>query len=376
MKNTVFTKLLAAGVASLFGCVLLTACSGVEFAVSVPCDHKAVLLERVEATSTANGKTAGSMCELCGQILDAPELIPAPGHNFKEVSCTEPLTCILCGATEGLAVGHAFEEATCKKPMTCRKCGATEGEVLAHDYKDGVCAVCGERKESEGLSFTLSEDGESYTVTGMGSCKDSILVIPDTHDGKPVTRIGASAFAGANITEAFLMKGVLALETRSFEECHQLERVTLPEGLESIGACVFYNCTALRSVNIPQGVKSIGGWVLNGCAALERVEIPDSVESFGKSVFSGCVAMTSVKLSAQTTVLGDYMFMNCASLKEISLSGAVTELGPYAFYGCAGLETVRYEKTKADWQSVTKGKSWNTASGAFVVVCSDGEINK
>ena len=351
MKNTLFTKLLAAGVASLFGCVLLTACSGVEFAVSVPCDHKAVLLERVEATCTANGKTAGSMCELCGQILDAPELIPAPGHNFKEVSCTEPLTCALCGATEGQAVGHAFEEATCKKPMTCRKCGATEGEVLAHDYKDGVCAVCGERKESEGLSYSFNAGGESYAVTGLGSCKDSILVIPETYEGKPVTVI--TSLAATDITEVYLPKSILRIETRAFEQCGKLTRVSIHEGLTYVGSFAFEGCTALEEIRLPDTTQAVGGFAFNGCTSLKTAYLPDGV-----------------------TVLGMSVFADCSSLVTVQLPTDVPSLDKYTLYHCKSLETVKFNGTKAEWNALPKESSWDLSSSAFVVVCSDGEINK
>ena len=63
------------------------------------------------------------------------------------------------------------------------------------------------------LSFTLSEDKSSYTVS---ACKDSIcgrISIPSQYNGLPVTAIGRSAFNG----------------------CHDLTEVSLPITLTEIG---------------------------------------------------------------------------------------------------------------------------------------------
>ena len=49
-------------------------------------------------------------------------------------------------------------------------------------------------RESVGLEFELNEDESGYTVVGIGTCKDTALVIPKTYNGLPVTSIGPDAF--------------------------------------------------------------------------------------------------------------------------------------------------------------------------------------
>ncbi|MGM9632670.1 MAG: hypothetical protein ACI3XL_06240 [Eubacteriales bacterium] len=49
-------------------------------------------------------------------------------------------------------------------------------------------------KESVGLEFTLNDDGATYSVTGLGTCADTDIVIPKAYEGKPVTGIGWRAF--------------------------------------------------------------------------------------------------------------------------------------------------------------------------------------
>lgn len=83
-------------------------------------------------------------------------------HEWKEATCTEPRTCILCDEIEGEPLGHTWEEATCTTPKTCDVCGVTEGEVLGHTWEEATCItpktcdVCG-TVEGEPLGHTWLE---------------------------------------------------------------------------------------------------------------------------------------------------------------------------------------------------------------------------
>ena len=83
-------------------------------------------------------------------------------HDYQPVACDQPLTCTVCGATEGEVIGHDFAEATCTEPKTCKRCGATEGEALGHDLSEATCTEaptckrCG-ATEGEPLGHDLSE---------------------------------------------------------------------------------------------------------------------------------------------------------------------------------------------------------------------------
>lgn len=66
----------------------------------------------------------------------------------------------------------------------------TDGTIA----KDGTINLYEEIAGTEGLEYTLSDDGESYSVTGIGTATDKDIVIPSTYNSKPVTSIGNSAF--------------------------------------------------------------------------------------------------------------------------------------------------------------------------------------
>ena len=49
-------------------------------------------------------------------------------------------------------------------------------------------------KASEGLSFELNDSKTGYIVTGIGTCKDTNIIIPSVYKGLPVTSIEEFAF--------------------------------------------------------------------------------------------------------------------------------------------------------------------------------------
>ena len=66
-------------------------------------------------------------------------------HEWKEATCSEPKTCILCGATEGETVAHSWNLATCDTPRKCSNCELTEGKPMGHNYSKGYCTRCNEK---------------------------------------------------------------------------------------------------------------------------------------------------------------------------------------------------------------------------------------
>lgn len=152
---------------------------------------------------------------------------------------------------------------------------------------------------SQGLKFTLNSGGNSYTVAGIGDCKDTSVSIPATYEGQPVTAIGKEAFSG----------------------CSSLKSVTIPDSVTTIGSGAFGGCTGLTNMTIPDGVTKIGGSTFSGCSSLESVTIPGSVKSIGVSAFSGCSSLESVTIPGSVISIGGSAFSGCSSLKTVYYLG-------------------------------------------------------
>ncbi|MBQ9468064.1 MAG: leucine-rich repeat domain-containing protein [Clostridia bacterium] len=285
-----------------------------------------------DATCLEEG-TRYNTCAECGQ--NVLEQIPAKGHTVVTEDAVEP-TCTENGWTEG---------------KYCTVCNAifterTEVPSLGHVYVDGVCARCGEYS-GQNLAFSYDSSSESYTVDGIGSCAESNVMIPSTHNGKPVTSIGNGAFYDCRgLTSVTIPDSVTEIGERAFYGCTSMTSVTIPNSVTSIGWGAFYNCTGLTSVTIPDSVTSIGGYAFCNCTGLTSVTIPDSVSSIGENAFEGCTGLTCVTIPDSVSEIGNWAFNGCTGLTSVTIPDSVTSIGRSAFYGCTNLNYNTYNNAK------------------------------
>ena len=105
---------------------------------------------------------------------------------------------------------------------------ATAFSSCGDDVTDTTTTVNTMEEEEESLSFALNTNGISYRVTGIGTYKDTDVVIPNTYKSLPVTEIADGAFEG----------------------CTTITGVTVPYGIITIGEKSFRGCTSLKEINI------------------------------------------------------------------------------------------------------------------------------
>ncbi len=243
-------------------------------------------------------------------------------------------------------------EAVC----SCGKTSVKEGESHTRHYYqyDGICSRCG-AYISLGLEYELNPDGESYSVIGLGVCLDKDLVIPDTHEGKPVVRIAKEAFCDRSdltgvyipdsvteigektfkgcygLTTVRLPAGLRRIEEETFKSCSRLEDPQLPQTLEYIGDFAFDACNALYNITLPDTLTELGRWAFYGCQSLHAIRIPGSLQNIGNNVFGGCTALVDVQIEEGVPYIGNTMFGGCSSLTTLVLPSTITRLDAYAF---------------------------------------------
>ena len=145
---------------------------------------------------------------------------------------------------------------------------------------------------SEGLDMVLISEGE-YTVSGIGTCTDTEILIPTTYNGLPVVSVEASAFLNNTaITSVVLPDSITSIGENAFNGCESLTSVTFGKNsqLSSIGPGAFNYCYGLRSVTFGENsqLTSIGDGVFNCCESLKSIPIPASVTSIGEWAFVEC----------------------------------------------------------------------------------------
>ena len=163
------------------------------------------------------------------------------------------------------------------------------GEIANHIYVNGYCTYCGKEQEtSKGLAFTSLYDG-TYSVSGLGSCVDTEIVIPRKYNDKLVTSIGDYAFCN----------------------CSGLTSVTIPDSVTSIGESAFSGCRSLTSVI----------WYAENCT---------TAGSYSYPIFINCSKLTNVTIGENVKIIPDYAFSDCRSLKSVTIPDSVTSIGSCA----------------------------------------------
>ena len=103
--------------------------------------------------------------------------------------------------------------------------------------------------QKDGFAYRLNDDGESYTVVGIGEVTAEHPIIPALYKNKPVTKIDEGAFAGCtDVLGMTLSEGITEIGEGAFEGCTSLSTVFLPQSLTSVGARAFLHCVNLSTL--------------------------------------------------------------------------------------------------------------------------------
>ena len=197
--------------------------------------HTVVKDEAVEATCTATGKTEGSHCSVCNTVIQAQEIIPKTDHRWDdgeivtEATCTEAgikkISCTVCGEskTESVApTGHTVvkDEAV---EATCTATGKTEG---SH------CSVCNKVLQEQAVIPQTDhswDDGEivtEATCTEAGMKKISCMACGESYTEEILA-------AGHTYGEYQIVKEATETEegilVRNCSVCGKAEFVTIPK---------------------------------------------------------------------------------------------------------------------------------------------------
>ena len=176
------------------------------------------------------------------------------------------------------------------------------------------------------------------------------------------------AFAGCQNLESVTIPGTVhTIGERSFSYCSKLYNLVVQSGVQAISMGAFINLgsyvvTNVVSVVLPNSVTSIGVSAFNGshisnitlpinireisygcfggCVLLSSIDIPDGVTSIGESAFSGCSSLTGVTIPNSVTSIGIGVFRECTSLNNVTIPNSITSIPNSLFYHCTSLTNI------------------------------------
>lgn len=224
--------------------------------------HKIIIDKAIEPTCTQNGKTEGSHCQVCGEILQAQKIIPALGHQWDEgktitkATCTRNgkklYTCTRNGCKSQReqiirATGHTIRRTAAVAP-TCTRKGLTAGRS---------CSICDIILASQKTVNALGHKWDTGKITERATC---------TQNGKKIyhcTRNGCTA----QKTTIIKAKGHTVVKDRAVAAT--CTRIGKTEGS---------HCSVCRKILTPQKIQrafghSWGKWIPKKGAVSSKTEI-------------------------------------------------------------------------------------------------------
>ena len=159
----------------------------------------------------------------------------------------------------------------------------------------------------------------------------------------------------SSITKVTIKEGVTSIGSYAFIDCSSLTSITIPESVTVIESGAFRNCSSLTAITIPEGVTSIGNYAFYYCSSLTSINIPTSVTVIRSGAFGYCTNLPSITIpeNSQLASIGDYAFEDCRSLASITIPESVTRIGGGAFYGCSSLTSINIPEgvTSIGWSA-------------------------
>lgn len=280
------------------------------------------------------------------------------------------------------------------------------------EYPDEVKALLN-NPSSVGLEFAPTQNGNGLTVIGIGTCTDTDIIIPSTHNGLPIIEIASSTFQNYSALKNIVVPDtVLEIQSGTFKGCISLKNVILGNSITKIGDKAFESCSSLQYINIPNSIEKIesifastlsgaiiesknlsfneyeGGNYLGNpsnpylvlisindrklttykihedtkiiykavfyqCENLIAIDIPTSIKYIPNSLFANCSRLASVNLNYGLSSIDNNAFSGCSSLKSVTLPDTITKIGISAFASCSKISDITIPKSVSNIAAYT-----------------------
>lgn len=266
---------------------------------------------------------------------------------------------------------------------------ASAQNVSVSALSDAVVVNGEVRLPSRGLEYELNEDMSSYTLTGLGACKDSDVVVPRRYNGQPVVAVGDNAFEGAQIDSINLYEDVIQIGSYAFKDStvrfiylysdipvtllvdpipDTVKGIFVP--LELVDTCKGYWSAYSSKVTAIETPASINNTIVTAVANLQMIDAylvqelyklnpdrysqgleynvisVDGVLGFEVAGIGTCTD-TDIIIPAMygeypVLRIGDNAFKDNVNITSVVISKTVKSIGNYAFHGCTNLKTVSF----------------------------------
>ena len=267
-----------------------------------PIPHTPEIISPVAPTCTESGLTEGQRCSVCGEILEAPEIVPALGHEWQLSSAV-----------------WAEDGSACTFTLLCGRGAETqtlEANVTANAEENTSCT------EWAQTTYTASVIIDGQTLTNTKQIQDvepaphQVVVVPAVAptDREPgYTEKQYCSLCGLVLVQSEEIPALWSysddgLTVTAYNGTET--DLTIPEGVTALSTNLFQNNTSITSLRIPEGVTTIGALTCFQATNLREVWLPDSLTNISSRTFHNVHAVFHANAGSPSSKALSYLKFN------------------------------------------------------------------
>ena len=194
--------------------------------------------------------------------------------------------------------------------------------ILAGMIFPSFCTYAANSKNRNADYSYVIENGNVILTDYSGN--EETVTIPKTIDGNPVIEL-----------------------RNTFNSNSTIEKVIIPNGIQTIGDTTFYNCTNLKKVSLPNSVTMISDSSFYGCSKIKRIHLPSKLQRIGRWAFA-YTSIKSITIPKNVKMISEYGFFGCYNLKMVIILSNDLTIYSYAFSETS-VEYISADKTLPDY---------------------------
>lgn len=220
-----------------------------------------------------------------------------------------------------------------------------------HSYSNDKCIHCGISTEAF-FDFTYVTEYDGYEISAKENRRfaKSVLVIPDSYRGKPVTTIGKMRFNdysdfGTPYSSVVIPDGVIHIKRNAFFS-EDISEINIPASVRIIESGAIDCPRTLERINVDENnpvyhssgnclIETETGNLILGCM---NSVVPDYVKVIKTNAFYEIASLTELNLPEGLVTIEENAICRCFGLTEIIFPSTMTELATGGVSACSGIE--------------------------------------
>lgn len=304
---------------------------------------KALTEIEIPSVVTSIEMSAFSGCSALQKVTMEDSSLKSIGRNafssctsLKEIRIPESVTSI---GIQAFSNNTALKTIYLENTLQTIKSSAFNGCTIRDIYYNGTLEEWEETEIDNSLGGNDSLYSVQWIAFSNGTCGDNVTWTYDfdTYElrlsgfGKTYDYLNEK---GGNHTPWFdwstliysivVEPGITGLGDGLFYEVYFPTKVTLPEGLETIGDRTFYRVLS-KNLSIPSTVKKIGKEAFYYTEYVKEYVLPEGITEIPEGAFRKISALEGITLSSNLISIGKDAFAETPNLARVSYSGSRTQ---------------------------------------------------